>query len=206
MSNLPAATSAQSSTLAAIDAGVIVRAEAAFANPAPVTEITRLVPAHVCDAVLERMAVPVSEIGPDRAKQAVAALVAGYPQATLRRRDDGEAFDFEAYTKTLARTVAKFPEYAVMGMIDRKPWGHAFLPSEPEVKAACQDQVTRRAIQIANAKAHKREAKRRADEAAENARIEAGRGTTEEERKAQIEAVMARYKPKAFPGNEADAA
>lgn len=171
----------------------IAKAEAVLARPGPVNEITRLVDSAVCDAVLEFNLGETPEIGKERSAVAVAALLSGYPQATVRNRSEGQEMDLAAYSKTIARTIAKFPEYAVAGMIDRKPWGHAFLPTEPEVKNALQDEVTRRAVVISNAKAHKREARRRDDEARENERIAAGRGATETERKLQIQNILAKF-------------
>lgn len=157
------------------------------------TEITRLVSQDVCDAILERYAAPVAEIGQDRARAAVATLLAGYPQATLKSRSSDDVFDMQAYSRTLARTIAKFPEFAVMGMIDRKPWGHPHLPSEPEIRAAMQDEVCRRAVIISNAKAHKREHERRERQRAEDARIAAGRGATEDDRRLQVSAILAKF-------------
>lgn len=188
-----AQTSPQSSVRWRDKPEYITKAETVLARPGPVNEITRLVDAAVCDAVLEFNLGETPEIGKERSAVAVAALLSGYPQATVRNRSEGQELDLAAYSKTIARTIAKFPEYAVAGMIDRKPWGHAFLPTEPEIKAALQDEVTRRAVVISNAKAHKREHKRRADQAAEDARIAAGRGSTEAERKLQISAILAKF-------------
>lgn len=182
-----------SSTLLPSKPEYIAKAEAVLARPAPVNEITRLVPAAVCDAVLERLHGDAPEIGKDRSLAAVQSLLAGYPQAALRNRDEGQAADFNAYARTIARTLAKFPEYAVLGMMERKPWGHAFLPTEPEVRDALQDEVSRRAIIISNAKAHKKEARRRELEQQEEARIAAGRGATEAERKLQIQNILAKF-------------
>lgn len=171
----------------------IAKAETELAKPGAVNEITRLVPSAVCDQVIARLAVETPEIGKDRAPQAVALLLSGYPQATLRTRDDGQAFDFQSYARTIGKTIAKFPEYAVLGMIERKPWAHPHLPSEPEIKTSLMDEVTRRAVIISNAKAHKREAIRRDNEAAEAERIANGRGATEAERKLQISNILARF-------------
>lgn len=186
-----AATSPSSPAQA--DKGVIRRAEKYLENTAPVTEITRLLPPDVCDAVLGALCAETPEIGPERAPKAVGLLLAGYPQAVLRKRNSDEIFDMEAYSRTLARTVAKFPEFAVMGMIDRKPWGHPHLPSEPEIRAAMQDEVCRRAGIIFNAKAHKREHERREKKRAEDARIAAGRGATEDDRRLQVSAILAKF-------------
>lgn len=172
---------------------LIEKAATALSSTAPVTEITRLVSQDVCDAILERYAAPVAEIGQDRARAAVATLLAGYPQATLKSRSSDDVFDMQAYSRTLARTIAKFPEYAVMGMIDRKPWGHPHLPSEPEIRAAMQDEVSRRAVIAANAKAHKREHDRLERQRAEDDRIAADRAKmTPEERAARADAIRSR--------------
>lgn len=191
--SLPSETSPQFLGLLPSKPEYVAKAEAALAKPGPVNEVTRLVPAAVCDAVLERLMVETPEIGRERASQAVALLLSGYPQATLRTRDEGQAFDFQAYAKTIGKTISKFPEYAIMGMVERKPWGHPHLPSEPEVKTALQDEVTRRAIIISNAKAHKKEARRREQERQEEERIAAGRGATEAERKLQIQNILAKF-------------
>lgn len=172
-----------------------MKAENTLASTRPVTEITALVLPAVCDRVLESLHVEAPEIGKERAPGAVAALMAGYPQAALRTRDAGQDFDFRAYCRAIAKTVAKFPEYAVVGMIERKPWDHPHLPSEPEIRAALQDEVTRRAVIISNAKAHKREHHRRQQVAADEARLAADRARlTPEERKARADALVSRLK------------
>lgn len=188
-----AQTSQQSSVRWRDKPEYVAKAEAVLARPGPVNEITRLVPVAVCDAVLEHNLGETPEIGKERSAVAVAALLSGYPQATVRNRSEGQEMDLAAYSKTIARTIAKFPEYAVAGMIDRKPWGHAFLPTEPEVRDALQDEVSRRAVIISNAKAHKKEARRRELEQQEEARIAAGRGATEAERKLQIQNILAKF-------------
>lgn len=172
-----------------------MRAENTLSSTRPVTEITTLVLPVVCDRVLEALHVEAPEIGKERAPKAVALLLAGYPQAALRTRDAGQDFDFKAYCRVISKVVAKFPEYAVLGMIERKPWDHPHLPSEPEIKGALQDEVTRRAVIINNAKAHKREAHRRQQEADEESRLAADRARlTPEERKARADALVARMK------------
>ncbi len=188
-----AATVQTSQAFSGIKPDYIAKAETELAKPGAVNEITRLVPPAVCDQVLSRLAVETPEIGKERAPQAVALLLSGYPQATLRTRDDGQAFDFQSYARTIGKTIAKFPEYAVLGMIECKPWAHPHLPSEPEIKTALTDEVTRRAVIISNAKAHKRESIRRDNEAAEAERIANGRGATEAERKLQISNILARF-------------
>lgn len=190
-SAVTAATSTSSPTAQVREA--LWRAETALASTAPVTEITRLVPVETCDAILAAMASPSPEIGQERASKAVGLLLAGYPQAVLRKRSSDDVFDMQAYSRTLARTIAKFPEYAVMGMIDRKPWGHPHLPSEPEIKSAMQDEVSRRAVIAVNAKAHKREWDRRAKQDADDARIAADRARmTPEERASRAQAIRSR--------------
>lgn len=172
----------------------------------PVTGQTGLVPAEVCDQVIAAMSVVQPPIGAERGALAVASLLTAYPSGVLKQRSDGEMLDLKAYRNRMAKVFALYCEAdcaAVLKAGSGLPSRLAFLPTEKELKSALDDEMARRGRIIYTAKAHKKEAERRA----ELARIDLERASmTPEERKARADAIRARLVVQTMDSSEGAAA
>lgn len=155
-----------------------------------------LLPVHSCQAVIDVLTIEAPPIGEDRGKLAISVMLTAYPNAMLKFRSDGEAVDLKAYARRMAKVMALYGEAdcaAVVRPGTGLPSRLAFLPTEAELTAALVAEVSRRGLIVANARAHIREAARRAAEQEEDARIEAERRSmTPEQRKARADAIVAR--------------
>lgn len=134
-----------------------------------VSGYTALLPVAMCDAVIAAYGEQPS-IGMERASGAVARLLRGFPNATLKNRGDGETLDFKAYTEALKEVFAKFGERECLHVtdpVDGYTWGHAFLPAIPEVVAALKQSKAKAELILSNARWHNIERERRAKQSAE---------------------------------------
>lgn len=161
---------------------------------AEVNRYTRLLPVHVCQAVIERFESPdVTPMGDGPAKKATASLLASYPYAFNAK--DGNEIDKLAYMRQVQNVFAAFPEWAAAVVIDPVKGlpskDTKFLPAAGAVSEALKAAIAAKRAYAVIAKRHLAEAVRRDEEEARDAQIEAERnGLTDEQRQERIGSVL----------------
>lgn len=187
MQNLPQPiSSANLSTVS--DAGLEKALRYLTADHRP-TEHTALLPPHVCHAVIARHSGPWPATPRRAAREAATVLAAGFAHGL-----GGDKDNLQAYLTRLSQVFEKYPEFIVQKVTAAGYRFHgdpAFRPSDKEVAAALEKELTEYRAYAWRAKQHLAEHARRAEEA----RFDASWGNVPpDQRKRKIDALARSYR------------